>query len=310
MALFRSIGAALDDDGTGTEPIDVRKGLAGLLSGPGVLPGAASPLVQGTGGFEYQVNAAHWVTSRGGSDGLHLWGNDGPITVPTDVAPGAGLSRIDVIYALHPSNGENADTSSQPVVAVAKGVAASTPIAPTIPTGALELARNTMSSGASDTAGAGNAITQTASPATVVGTGLRRIARSRTTASIIPNSEFTTIGSWNESVSATGLPVSDITSGGSSYTVNFTGWVRVRVRLAYATNSTGIRIARVVRDGVALVTSRAQALTSNATDVSAEWEGPVAPGQIFTAQGFQNSGGSLALEVSGSASLFAIERTA
>lgn len=165
MALFRSMGAGLEDDNTGTEPIDVRKDLAGLFTGAGVLPGSSSPLVVGTAGFAYQVNAGSWVTSRGASDGVHLWGNDGPVSVSTSVAPGSGLSRIDIIYALHPANGENGDTTSEPELGVAQGTAASSPVAPTLPTGALELARNTMTSAATTTASAGNTITQTAAVA-------------------------------------------------------------------------------------------------------------------------------------------------
>lgn len=176
MTLFRSIGAALEDDFTGTEPLDVRKDLAGLVSGAGVLPGGPAPLVEGSAGWAYTVHAAHWATSRGASDGVHVWGNDGDITVGTSgvggtvgVAPGPGLSRIDVIYALHPSNNENADTTSEPTVAVASGTAASTPIAPSIPTGALELGRNTMTSTATTTASAGNTITQSADRAFIGG---------------------------------------------------------------------------------------------------------------------------------------------
>lgn len=161
MTVFRSIGARKDAT-RGTTALEVRKGLAGLFAGPGLLPGATTPLVVGTAAFAYQVNAAEWVTSRGASDGMHMWGNDGPVTVGTGVAPGSGLSRIDVIYALHPSAGENGDTTSVPVIGVAQGTAASTPVAPSIPTGALELARNTMTSAATTTASAGNSIAQTA----------------------------------------------------------------------------------------------------------------------------------------------------
>lgn len=168
MTAYRSLGAGLDDDGTGTEPLDVRKDLAGIFTQAGVLPGSSSPLVQGLSGFSYQVNAAAWVTSRGASDGYHLWGNDGPVLVATDPAPGGGLSRIDIIYALHPSNGENGDTDSVPVIAVAKGTAASSPVAPTLPTGALELARNTMTSTATSTNSAGNTITQSAASSTLI----------------------------------------------------------------------------------------------------------------------------------------------
>jgi hypothetical protein len=73
------------------------------------------------------------------------------------------LQRIDVIYARHPSNDENSDTTSAPLLAVAKGIGhATSPAVPAIPTGALELARNTMTSAATTTLSSGNTITQTA----------------------------------------------------------------------------------------------------------------------------------------------------
>ncbi|MFB9953523.1 hypothetical protein [Cellulomonas denverensis] len=171
MTAFRSIGAPLENDGSGTEPIEVRKDLAGLVTGAGVLPGADSPLVSGTAGWAYQVGRCNLVSSRGSSDGVHLWGNDGPVTVSTAddgtslSAPGSGVSRVDIIYGLHPSNGENADTTSQPYFAVRKGTPASSPQPPTLPAGALELARNTMTSSATSTSSTGNSIQQTAEAA-------------------------------------------------------------------------------------------------------------------------------------------------
>ena len=174
MALTRSIGARKDAT-RGTTPLEVRKDLAGLVTGAGVLPGGSSPLVTGSAGWQYTVKAAKWVTSRGASDGVHLWGNDGDILVGSSgvggtvtAAPGAGLSRIDIIYALHPSNGENSDTTSAPTVAVAVGTPGSPGLAPIIPTGALELARNTMTSTATTTASSGNTITQSAVEANLV----------------------------------------------------------------------------------------------------------------------------------------------
>lgn len=175
MALWRSKGARKDAT-RGTAPIEVRKSDALLFSGVGVLPGSASPLVTGTSGWTYAVGKAGFVTSRGESDGVHLFGNDGLVNVGTTgagstvpVAPGAGLSRIDIIWVRHPAAGENADTTSEPVFGVASGTAASSPVAPTIPTGALEIGRNTMTSAATSTASTGNSITQSAPYATLRG---------------------------------------------------------------------------------------------------------------------------------------------
>ena len=169
MGLFRGLGARKDAT-RGTSPIEVRKALAGLFASTGVLPGGASPLLTGDATWAYNVGIANFVTSLGASDGDQLYGNDGVAligatgvgsTVP--IAPGAGLSRIDIAWTRHPTNGENGDTSSDPLFGVASGTAASSsPVAPTIPPGALELGRNLMTSAATSTASAGNTITQSA----------------------------------------------------------------------------------------------------------------------------------------------------
>lgn len=175
MGLFRGLGARKDAV-RGTSPIEVRKVLAGLFASsggigarPGILPGGTSPLLTGDATFAYNVGLFHVLTSRGASDGAQLYGNDGSVligatgvgsTVP--IAPGAGLQRIDIAWTRHPTNTENADTASEPLFGVASGVAAaSNPVAPTIPTGAVEVGRNTMTSAATSTLSAGNTITQT-----------------------------------------------------------------------------------------------------------------------------------------------------
>jgi len=177
MALYRSIGAALEDDNSGTNPIDVRKDLGGLFIRAGVLPGGTTPLVTGTAGWAYNLGAASWVTQTATGDGYHLWGNDGAVTVGTSgvggtvpAAPGSGLSRIDILWIRHPSNGENGDTTSAPAAGVTCGTATSSPTAPAIPAGAFELARNTMTSAATTTVSTGNTITQTAAVALLVAT--------------------------------------------------------------------------------------------------------------------------------------------
>lgn len=173
MTEYRSLGARPDAT-RGTLAVEVRKGLASLFTGAGVLPGSSSPLVTGDSTFAYVVHAGAWVTSRGAADGAHLWGNDGAVTLSVDdtgaslAAPSAGLSRIDIVYALQRSDSENGDADSEAGLYVRKGTEGSPGIAPSLPTGALELARNTMQSTATDTAGSGNAITQTASVAQFV----------------------------------------------------------------------------------------------------------------------------------------------
>lgn len=175
MGLFRSIGARKDAT-RGTAPIEVRKGLAWLFTGAGVLPGADSPLVTGTAGWAYSVGKAGFVATRGASDGVHLFGNDGAVSIgatgvgsTVPAAPGAGLQRIDIAWVKHPAAGENADTISEPSFGVSSGGAASVALPPVIPTGALELARNLMTSAATTTASTGNSITQMALAAVAAG---------------------------------------------------------------------------------------------------------------------------------------------
>src|SRR5665647_3362838 len=169
MALYRSIGAALEDDNSGTNPIDVRKDLGGLFIRAGVLPGETPWLVAGASVWTYTLWASSWVTQTATGDGYHLWGNDATVFVGetgvdghVPAAPGSSLSRIDIIWIRHPSNGENGDGTSAPAAGVTCGTPQSSPTAPAIPAGAFELARNTMTSAATSTASTGNTITQTA----------------------------------------------------------------------------------------------------------------------------------------------------
>lgn len=187
MALFR--GFARKDASRGTNPVEVRKGQAGLFTPlavgsvgarAGILPTGAWQLVAGDSGWRYAVGAFHAVTSRGPSDGAMLFGNDGLVYVGTNgagdtvpPAPGSGLSRIDIIWVRHPTAGENSDTSSEPIFGVSSGTPLSVPVAPTIPTGAMELARNTMTSSATSTNSTGNSIAQTFPWAALRGTPVK-----------------------------------------------------------------------------------------------------------------------------------------
>ncbi|MBZ2197283.1 hypothetical protein [Occultella gossypii] len=153
MAIFR--GLFVRKDATrGTTPNEARKALAGLFDAFGVLvPGS----VTGTAGWAYLVSSVTVAASRQPSDGAVLYGNYGAVTVGTNgvgdtipPAPGTG-SRIDIIYALH-RDVDNADADSEAIIAVASGTASGSPVAPSIPTGGVELARATVAAGATNTA--------------------------------------------------------------------------------------------------------------------------------------------------------------
>ncbi|WP_066586323.1 hypothetical protein [Cellulomonas timonensis] len=167
------MGARPDSDSIGTTTLDTRHDWAALLASAGagairsgVFPGAPAALVTGTAGpgWAYNVAPASYATSRGATDGAHVFRGVGGDTVPTIAAPGtAGASRIDIVYVHQPSKTENGDANSYPVFGVANGAPVTTgsPMPPTIPAGAYELMRNTMTSAATSTASSGNTITQT-----------------------------------------------------------------------------------------------------------------------------------------------------
>jgi len=161
MTAFR--GLFVKKDATrGTTAVEARKSLAGIFHKtaagaprPGLL---TSVNVAGTSGWAYSVPAVQWVLSRGAVDGAVLAGNDGTVNVATSAAPATG-SRIDIIYVLH-RDVDNADADSESVIGVAQGAASGTPVAPTLPAGAMEIARATVAAGNANTLAA--TITQTA----------------------------------------------------------------------------------------------------------------------------------------------------
>jgi len=140
----------------GTTPVAARKDIAGLVAAtaafgarPGVLSGC---VVSGTtSGWTYSVSAGHLVTVRSAADGAMPWCNDAASTVATSAAPASG-SRIDLITAYH-NDVDNGDADSNPVLGVVQGAAGSPGVAPGLPTGAIELGRCTLPSGASNTQG-------------------------------------------------------------------------------------------------------------------------------------------------------------
>ncbi|MDY0829142.1 hypothetical protein SK224_08385 [Microbacterium sp. BG28] len=123
----------------------------------GVFPSGAGALVTGRPSMAYDISPFQAATSRK-LGGVEFVTNDGVATVPTDAAPTAN-SRIDVIYVLCRYN-VYADSVNVPTFGVARGAAAPSPVKPTLPEGALELATAVVTS--ADTTTATVVITQTA----------------------------------------------------------------------------------------------------------------------------------------------------
>jgi hypothetical protein len=125
----------------------------------GVIPAGVGSLVTGTAGMAYSVAAFVAATARN-ANGVEWVANDGAVSVTTTAAP-ASNSRIDVIW-VKPQFNLYGDTGLfAPVFGVTQGTAAASPLKPTIPAGALELATATIPSTATTTLSGGVVITQT-----------------------------------------------------------------------------------------------------------------------------------------------------
>lgn len=139
----------------------VVKTTAGAIR-PGLFWAGNPTIVTGTAGMAYAVAIFTCASTRGVTTGALLWANDGTVNVSTTAAPGSN-SRIDIIYAWHREfalDGVNSD----PVIGVVQGTSAAIPTAPSLAAfpGAIELARATVSAGATATNGGSVVITQTA----------------------------------------------------------------------------------------------------------------------------------------------------
>ncbi len=152
--------------------LDGRLAQAGLLApaSTGVRLGVLYPEVNGfavtgtssTSPWQYSVPAATFVTSKGALDGPRIGTNDAPYLVSTTVPP-ASNSRYDVIYVMQQDFDAtiSPDGTTAPVIGVVQGTAAASPLIPTIPVGAYQLAHALIASGAiGGTSGAGVTITQ------------------------------------------------------------------------------------------------------------------------------------------------------
>lgn len=152
---------ARDGSNNGTTPKGMRQSLGGLLAGngssaldvrKGVLFDGAGALVSGKANMSYDVRAFRAVLMRSTANGPVLVANDATVNVVTTAAPGSN-SRIDIIYAhQHLVAGDGGSDSDVVLeIGVAQGTAAASPSAPSIPSGALELARVTVTSGTTAT---------------------------------------------------------------------------------------------------------------------------------------------------------------
>lgn len=159
--------------------MDARRDMSGLfvcdkttmLPIAGILDRSQDNLVTGNGNsMSVTVHPFNAVLNRYGA---LLIQNDGNVKVSLQAAPSAN-SRIDVVYVKqHETRSPMSDDSDSPVFGVVQGVAAATPVAPGVPSGALALAQVLLPAGVSNTAASGVAITQTYVGAAMKGDMLR-----------------------------------------------------------------------------------------------------------------------------------------
>lgn len=159
--------------------LDARRDMSGLfvcdkttmMPIAGILDRSQDNLVTGnSNSMSVTVHPFNAVLNRFGA---LLIQNDGDVKVPLSAAPSAN-SRIDVVYVKqNEARSPMSDSSDVPEFGVAKGVAAATPVAPSVPAGALVLAQILIPAGVSNTAAAGVVITQTYVGAAMKGDMLR-----------------------------------------------------------------------------------------------------------------------------------------
>lgn len=149
-----------------TTPLDARiMNMAELVANAdgtpraGVLGGANMSIVSTTGTMNLAVAAAEFATTKGRSDGVAVFGNDGVVNVPVSAAP-VSNSRITTLWVKH-NDDTTGDANALPVFGTTDGAAAPIPTPPAIPTGALELAQLRIYSGTTATNGGSNTLTNT-----------------------------------------------------------------------------------------------------------------------------------------------------
>lgn len=159
--------------------LDARRDMSGLfvcdnttmMPIAGILDRSQDNLVTGNGdSMSVTVHPFNAVLNRYGA---LLIQNDGNVKVSLAASPSAN-SRIDVVYVKqNESRSPMSDGSDVPMFGVVKGTAAATPVAPSVPAGALALAQVLLPAGVSNTAAGGVVITQTYIGAALKGDMLR-----------------------------------------------------------------------------------------------------------------------------------------
>lgn len=125
----------------------------------GVLTSTPTGLVSALGTMNVSIAAGVFATSRSRQDGVAIFANDGTASVAISAAP-VSNSRITSIWVKH-NDSTQGDADNLPVFGTTDGAAAASPVAPAIPTGALELAQLRVYAGTTAANGGSNTLTET-----------------------------------------------------------------------------------------------------------------------------------------------------
>ncbi|UXE04759.1 minor tail protein [Arthrobacter phage Shambre1] len=163
----QNIGTEAAPTWVGTTALEARRGLAGLYAenSPGVpRSGVINPsmtfIVQATDSMTYDVYPCELVIFRAANEGVYNPTLQNITTLPAAVAPGAGLSRYDIIYAKQ-NDIDKSDADNQPILGVVSGTPSSNPARPSLPAGAIGLAEARIYGGTTSTLQSPNVVTQT-----------------------------------------------------------------------------------------------------------------------------------------------------
>jgi len=157
--------------------------------------------------------------------GIVLLANDGAVNVTLDAAPSAN-SRIDVIYAKQNDASGTVtapDGNDTAVLTFVKGTAGASPVKPSLPVGALELATVLLPSTATATNSAGVVITQTAD-------------FSAATGGVVSFRTKVDLDLWTTAITETQAVV---LADGIGYTKKASAWVLAQPRIVLTSGVTG-----------------------------------------------------------------------
>ncbi|TCK63607.1 hypothetical protein [Curtobacterium sp. PhB136] len=135
---------------------------------------ATGNVVGSTSSMNVAIVTADFLLSRAASDGAIIITNTGSVNLQLDAAPSSN-SRIDVVWVKQNDGGAGGqgDADSVPTLGKTTGIASASPVKPSIPAGALELAAVLVPAGVTATNASGVTITNSFRYAALSGSPIR-----------------------------------------------------------------------------------------------------------------------------------------